>query len=331
MKRFSLFVLAFLLSVAPAFATIEVQEDGTSEGQAAAINFSTGLTNTCSGSTCTVVADPTDITSAVFEGSTADAYETTLDVVDPTADQTASLPNFAVNYAIMGSTLTTNNVDAANSVWFTSNSMKLEGATADAYETTISPVDPTADQTISIPNNGAASAIMTSALTTNAVDAANAVTGISNGLLFEGATADAYETTLTLGDPTADQTVTIPATAGAAGTVALKGATVAITPGTTPTLTVPLGVDFIATDTIVTDNQDQTIGASSGGSLGQRCTIIFTTDTGGSGDEVITFGTNFLSTGTLTLANLTADRYNVTFISDGTVFTEVSRTAVQTT
>ena len=31
--------------------------------------------------------------SVVFEGSTSDAYETTLTVVDPTADRTITLPN----------------------------------------------------------------------------------------------------------------------------------------------------------------------------------------------------------------------------------------------
>ena len=33
---------------------------------------------------------------------------------------------------------------------------------------------------------------------------------LANGIIFEGATADAYETTLTAADPTADHTITIP-------------------------------------------------------------------------------------------------------------------------
>jgi hypothetical protein len=36
---------------------------------------------------------PQVTTSVIFEGSTADAYETTLTVVDPTADRTITLPN----------------------------------------------------------------------------------------------------------------------------------------------------------------------------------------------------------------------------------------------
>ena len=51
------------------------------------------------------------------------------------------------------------------------------------------------------------------------------VTGITatnkftENIIFEGATADAYETTLTVTDPTADRTVTIP---NATGTVQIS-------------------------------------------------------------------------------------------------------------
>ena len=41
-----------------------------------------------------------------------------------------------------------------------------------------------------------------------------------SGIIFEGATADAYETTLTVVDPTADRTITLP---NATGTVTLDG------------------------------------------------------------------------------------------------------------
>lgn len=92
----------------------------------------------------------------------------------------------------------------------------LEGATADAYETTIAVTDPTADRTVTIPD--ASGAVMLS--TGGVVGTENAVSGVSNGFEFEGATADAYETTLTVTDPTADRTVTLP---DATGTVAITG------------------------------------------------------------------------------------------------------------
>lgn len=153
----------------------------------------------------------------IFEGTTADAFETTLAVVDPTADQTWSIPNFAVSAAFMGSTLTTNNVDAANSVWGISNSLVFEGATADAFETTVTVVDPTSDKTVTIPNQTG-----TFLMSTAAQDAGDSIKGVASGLEFEGSAADANETTISITNPTADRTVTVP---DAGGTVILGGNT----------------------------------------------------------------------------------------------------------
>lgn len=151
------------------------------------------------------------LTSSInFEGATADTVELTVTAVDPTSsDATLSLPNLAgTSAAAMVSTLTTNNLTAANSVSGASNALVFEGATADAFETSVTPADPTADRTITIPNGDGT--IMVSSLATNAVDAANSVTGASNGLVFEGATADAFELTLAPADATADATITLP-------------------------------------------------------------------------------------------------------------------------
>ena len=41
----------------------------------------------------TLESNPTYGASITFEGATADAYETTLTVTDPTADRTITLPN----------------------------------------------------------------------------------------------------------------------------------------------------------------------------------------------------------------------------------------------
>lgn len=153
--------------------------------------------------------------SLIFEGATADAYETSIVPTDPTADRTFTLPN--ASGTAMISTLATNAPDVANSVYGTSNALTFEGATADAYETSVTVVDPTADRTVTLPD--ATGTVMLSTLATNAPDAANSVTGASNGLVFEGATANAYETTLTVVDPTADRTITLP---DRSGTVVLE-------------------------------------------------------------------------------------------------------------
>lgn len=87
----------------------------------------------------------------------------------------------------------------------------FEGATADDNETTIAVTDPTADRTITLPD---ASGVPI--LSTAIPDAAGAVSAAANSLVFEGATADAHETTLTVTDPTADRTITLPDASGTA-------------------------------------------------------------------------------------------------------------------
>lgn len=162
--------------------------------------------------------------SFVWEGATADAYETTLSVTDPTADRGFVLPD-AAGGTLMYSSLATNGIDVVNSIWGASNGLVLEGATADAYETTVSPVDPTADQTVSIPNFAVAYSLLGSTLTTNTIDAANSIWGVSNGLMFEGATVDAHEIRITPADATADVVYLLPN--AAAGSYSVVGSTLA--------------------------------------------------------------------------------------------------------
>lgn len=78
----------------------------------------------------------------------------------------------------------------------------LEGTTQDAFETTVTLVDPTADRTITLPDS----------------DGTVALNPYGASIEFEGATANDYETTVTVVDPTADRTITVP---DATGTVRL--------------------------------------------------------------------------------------------------------------
>ena len=186
----------------------------------------------------------------VYEGATADAYETTLTVVDPTADRTVSLPNAtdtlvgkATTDTLTNKTLTsptinagaltgafTGTADLTGLVLQGASPIVLEGSTSDAYETTIAVTDPTADRTWTIPNSTdtfvgkATTDTFTNKTLTSPTINAGALTGAFTGtadltalvlqgaspLVFEGATADAYETTLAVTDPTADRTLTLP-------------------------------------------------------------------------------------------------------------------------
>lgn len=160
----------------------------------------------------TLVTTPTTLTWQ-FTGT---SFNTVLTQTQPTVGSTViTLPDTAdVDVSLPVSTLTTNGIGVANSIWFASNATIYEGATADAFETTISAVDPTADQTLSYPNFGVSGAFMLSSLTTNTIDAANSIWFTSNGSVWEGATADGSETTFTVTDPTADRTITWPDATG---------------------------------------------------------------------------------------------------------------------
>ena len=119
-------------------------------------------------------------------------------------------------------------IKAGTSVFETK--ITFEGATDDAYETILAITDPTADRTITFPNaTGTVSTTTATETLTNKTltsptinggtfsgtftgtqDLTGVVLSGASPLVFEGATADAYETTLAFTDPTADRVITMP-------------------------------------------------------------------------------------------------------------------------
>lgn len=112
------------------------------------------------------------------------------------------------------------------------SSITFEGATSNAYETTLAVTDPTADRTITLPDatgtvvvadgsgNVTVSGNLTVQGTTTTIDSTNI--SVVSSFTFEGATADAYETVLQVDEPTADRTIFIP---DASGTIVLNNNT----------------------------------------------------------------------------------------------------------
>ena len=216
--------------------------------------------------------------SIKFEGTTANDYETTLAVTDPTADRTITLPNASGTVALMSditdligtagaalntlgelsdaldddasyaATITTalatklskadggtmqaaiamgsNKItglsdpgaaqDAATKAYVDNTvssylplaggtltgGINFEGSTADDFETALTVINPTADRVISLPD--ATGTVIT---TGNLADITN--TGVFAGsIVFEGTTANEFETTLSVVDPTANRTIT---------------------------------------------------------------------------------------------------------------------------
>jgi hypothetical protein len=154
-----------------------------------------------------------------FEGSVADDFETIVTVANPSIDRTFTIPN--IDGTALVSTILGSGPNFASGVWAQGNSkIIMEGSTADEFETTIEPTDPTEDNLLTIAN-GSTGTIMVSTLATNAPDLANSVWGVSGGIAFEGSGATTQETTLTVTNPaTVDRTATLP---DATGTVVLTG------------------------------------------------------------------------------------------------------------
>ena len=132
----------------------------------------------------------------IFEGSTANDFETTLNVVDPTADRALNLPDNSGTLLSTGSSIA--NANLANStitVGTTSIALGASSTTLDGLTSVIS-----------------------TAVTIGATDAANSILLNSSGITFEGSGADAHETTLSVINPDADRAINLP---NLSGTVAL--------------------------------------------------------------------------------------------------------------
>ena len=159
-----------------------------------------GLTSLASG---TLIAGVEDAANAIeigsgnitFEGSTADANEIILTAADATGgDKTLTLPNETGTILTSASSIPNSGL---------ANSSLTIGATGIALGTTASTISG-----------------LTSLTSTNLVagSGANSILLGSGNITFEGSTANDFETSLTVTDPTADRTITFP---DATGTVAL--------------------------------------------------------------------------------------------------------------
>jgi hypothetical protein len=201
--------------------------------------------------------------SITFEGSSADDYETTLQVTNPTADRTITLPNASGTVALTSDitsavdAITTDAIEeGSTNLYFTDE--RAQDAVGNNVGTGLTYTDSTG--AISVTANtydayGAAAAAQTAAESTasgyvsthagltETHGATGAVVGTTNtqtltnktltspavngdGVVFEGATANDFETTLTVTDPTADRTITLP---DVTGTVVTTGDTGSVT------------------------------------------------------------------------------------------------------
>ena len=257
--------------------------------------------------------------SISFEGTTADDYETTIAVTDPTADRTITFPdatgtvaltsdvtthaNLTEAHGATGAVVGTTNTQTLTNKTLTSPKINedvvmsasstelniLDGATLSTTELNYVDGVTSAIQT-QLNNKAASSDLTTHTGATEAHGATGAVVGTTNtqtltnktltspvvtglalndsSVVFEGSSADDNETTLTVTNPTADRTITLP---DATGTVALTNNKLDAFAATTSAElrsvisdeTGTGGLVFADTPTLVTPN----IGAATGTSF----------------------------------------------------------------
>ena len=236
----------------------------------------------------------------VFEGSASDAYETTLTVSNPNADRTLTLPN------VSGDLVSTGDTGTVTSAMITDGAIVNADINASAEIAVSKLGNGTARQLLQTDSGGSGVEFTSNVDVPGTLDVTGVATFDStstfvgnatfNGsLIFEGATPDAHELTLSVADPGADVTVTIPAsTTTLAGlavaqsfTKAQRGTVVALTDGATIAVDLSLSNNFS-----VTLGGNRTLGDPTNVTAGQSGVIVVTQD--GTGSRTLAYaGTKY--------------------------------------
>jgi hypothetical protein len=219
----------------------------------------------------------------VFEGSSADAFETTLGVTDPTADVRFNLPApTAGTYSLLSTAAAVTMAQGGTDVTSASDDQVLvSSGTAWVAKTVPNCLDTAGNHlnydqstnTFSCGTSGGVTSpvggdfVATGKWTFgSAADAAGSVRlgETASSIVFEGATADGFETTFSVTDPTADVTFKLPAP----------------TAGTYNVLTDAAAVTLAQGGTGLTSAADDTVPVSSGTAWVAKA-LPACTDTGG--------------------------------------------------
>ena len=173
--------------------------------------------------------------SIIFEGVTEDSFETTLAVTDPTADRTFTLPNhdgtvllIDATQTITNHTLTTPTINSpvlntavSGTAVKDEDNMSSNSATVLATQQSIKAYIDNQTVTFAITSNvltkTGTQTLTNKTFTSPTIDSftlgSSTISGLgigANGIIIEGATADAHEVTLNAQDPTQDNVITIP-------------------------------------------------------------------------------------------------------------------------
>ena len=193
--------------------TIKFQDDSSTQatisanGEVIRVLGGSGITSTISGNDLTLAVDGTISTasgSQTLTNKTINGPDNTL-----TNIANASLANSSITVSD-GSNSTARALGSTLTVQGTSNEVEVAASTGTL--------------TIGLPNDVTISGNLSVQGTTTTINSTSIE--ITNSFTFEGATSDGHETILTVVDPTADRTVSIP---NATGTIVLKDTTDTLT------------------------------------------------------------------------------------------------------
>ena len=193
--------------------TIKIHDDSSTEtvvsanGEVFKILGGTGITSTISGNNLTLAVDGTIITgssSTTLTNKTINGPDNTL-----TNIANSSLANSAITVS-----------DGSNSTARALGSTLTISGTANEVEV----VESSGTVTVGLPNDVIIAGNLTVQGTQTKVD--STTIEVTDSFTFEGTTSDDHETVLTVENPTADRTVTIP---NATGTIVLKDSTDTLT------------------------------------------------------------------------------------------------------
>lgn len=158
-------------------------------------------------------------TAKTLENKTISSADNTLTISGAQATLTAignsSLTNSSFN--IVDDSSTTSTISLGESLKIAGTSNEIETAISGDQVTIGLPNDVTIGRDLTVTRNAVITGNLTVSGTTTTVN--SSTIAITNSFTFEGATADAHETTLGVIDPTADRTINLP---NATGTVVIQ-------------------------------------------------------------------------------------------------------------
>jgi len=184
--------------------------------------------------TSPVITSPTitagagaEFTSITFEGATADTYETTLSVVDPTADRTIDLPNASGQIVLRDTTDTLTNKTLTSPT--ISGSPVITGlSSAGMISSSATPkdyVDSILGSATAASTSAASAATSASSAATSASSAATSATSAANSATASATSASAAATSATSSATSATAAATSATSAAASATAAATSAT----------------------------------------------------------------------------------------------------------